>query len=454
MTTAAQTDGSHSASLDDLVDRRSEGDLFRAAAREVASSVADLIDRNELYRVHRVFERLLEPDRVIRFRIEWVDGAGRVQVNRGWRVEHSNALGPYKGGLRFHPTVTEDTLRFLAFEQTFKNALTGLPLGGGKGGSDFDPKGKSDFEVMSFCQSMTRELHRHIGAWTDVPAGDIGVGGREVGYLYGAYLKITRRHGGVLTGKPEVIGGLPGRSEATGYGTVEFARAMLEHAGDGLDGKRVVISGAGNVAIYAAERAMQLGGRVVAMSDSGGVVVCEDGLSEEQLGEIRELKEERRGRLSEYESSGVSYHEDATTWTVVTEGLECGVALPCATQHEIDGDDAKGMVDRGVRLVAEGANMPCTHEAFEVFRDSKVLFAPGKAANAGGVAASGFEMSQNSAHESWTKERTLGKLSETMKSIHAQCVEYGRDGDSVDYVKGANAAAFVRVADAILAMGV
>lgn len=420
---------------------------------EVASSIEDVVGKTESYRVQRIFERLLEPDRVIRFRVEWVDAAGRVQVNRGWRVEHSNVLGPYKGGLRFHPSVTEDTLRFLAFEQTFKNALTGLPLGGGKGGSDFDPKGKSDFEVMSFCQSLARELHRHIGAWTDVPAGDIGVGGREVGYLYGSYLKITKQHGGVLTGKPKVIGGLPGRSEATGYGTVEFARAMLEHAKDGMDGKRVAISGAGNVAIYAAERAMQLGAKVITLSDSGGALVSDNGFTAEQLEAIRELKEERRGRLSEFDAAGTTFASGRSAWDAASS-VACHVALPCATQHELDADDAKKLVGAGVKTVSEGANMPSTHGAVEVFRDADVLFGPGKAANAGGVAVSGFEMSQNATHDAWTKDRTLGKLSETMTSIHEQCVEYGSGGQVVDYVRGANAAGFVRVAEAMLAMGV
>lgn len=439
------------ASLADLIDRVKPGDLFRSAIEEVAESIAPVIEEHKGYQKHRVFERLLVPDRVIRFRVEWIDDSGGVQVNTGWRIEHSNLIGPYKGGLRFHPSVTEDTLQFLAFEQCFKNALTGLPMGGGKGGSDFDPKGKSDHEVMRFCQSFMRELYRHIGPDVDVPAGDIGVGGREVGFLYGQWVKITKRPGGVLTGKPVEAGGLPGRSEATGYGCVAFAREMLDDAGDSLEGKRVMISGAGNVALYAAQRARQLGATVVSLSDSGGVIIAEDGLSDEQVEELIDFKEVQRGRLKDWSGKGVEFHKGETPWGKT----EAAVVLPCATQHELDADDAKRLVEHGAKVVAEGANMPCTHAARAVFVSKGVRFGPGKAANAGGVATSGFEMHQNATHAAWTKKDTLEKLDNLMKDIHELVRTHAPKENGVpNYGIGADRAGFVKLADAMVAMGV
>lgn len=439
------------ADLSELIDAVKPGDLFRSAIEEVADSIGPVIADNKRYQDARVFERLLIPDRVIRFRVEWVDDDGKVQVNTGWRVEHSNLIGPYKGGLRFDPSVTEDTLQFLSYEQCFKNALTGLPIGGGKGGSDFAPKGKSDNEVMRFCQSFMRELARHIGPDIDVPAGDIGVGGREVGYLYGQWVKMTKRPVGVLTGKPVESGGLPGRSEATGYGTVAFARAMLEDGGDSLEGKRVMISGAGNVALYAAERARQLGATVVSLSDSGGAIISEQGLSAEQIEELVQFKEVDRGRLKDWDGKGVEFHKGEAPWGLT----DASVVLPCATQHELDADDAKKLNDRGAKVVAEGANMPCTHQARDVLIGGGVRFGPGKAANAGGVACSGFEMHQNATHASWTKKDTLSKLDDLMKDIHDLAREHATDADGVPhYGVGADRAGFVKLADAMVAMGV
>ncbi len=427
------------------------GPLYRAAIEEVAESICPVIENNKVYQKARVFERLLIPDRVIRFRVEWVNDAGGVEVDFGWRIEHTNVLGPYKGGLRFHPEVTEDTLHFLAYEQCFKNALTGQPIGAGKGGSNFDPKGKSDNEVMRFCQAFMRELHRHIGASVDVPAGDIGVGGREIGYLYGQYMKITKRRDGVMTGKPLGLGGLLGRNEATGYGTVTFAEEMLKHAGDSMDGKRVMISGSGNVALYAAELAMEKGGCVVTMSDSGGSVSFSKGMTSEQLEELIEFKEVERGRLKDFKGKGMSYHPEARPWSLV----DADVALPCATQLEVEKDDAGALVDRGVKVVAEGANMPCTHQARAVFHKKGILFGPGKAANAGGVATSCFEMHQNASHSAWTKERTLEKLHGVMVDIHEQCIAQAPMVNGVvDYGVGADRGGFVKLADAIVAMGV
>jgi len=437
--------------LSSAIDRVHPGKLYRSAIEEVAESIAPIISENKAYQDARVFDRLLIPDRVIRFRVEWVNDAGGVEVNFGWRIEHTNVLGPYKGGLRFHPSVTEDTLHFLAYEQCFKNALTGQPIGGGKGGSNFDPKGRSDNEVMRFCQAFMRELYRHIGPSVDVPAGDIGVGGREIGYLYGQYMKITKQRDGVLTGKPLGLGGLLGRTEATGYGTVTFAEAMLRHAGDSIDGKRVAISGAGNVALYAAELAIEKGARVVSLSDSGGSVVFDKGMSGEQLTEMIDFKEVQRGRLKDWSGAGASFHAGATPWGFV----DADVALPCATQHEVDAADAEHMASRGVRVVAEGANMPCTHAARTVFHDKGVLFGPGKAANAGGVATSCFEMHQNAAHDSWTKERTMEKLTGVMLDIHEQCIANApMINGVVDYGVGADRGGFVKLADAIVAMGV
>ncbi len=437
--------------LGSLIDTVNPGPLYRSAIEEVAESIGPVIEGNKKYQQARVFERLLIPDRVIRFRVEWVNDEGGVEVNFGWRIEHTNVLGPYKGGLRFHPTVTEDTLHFLAYEQCFKNALTGQPIGGGKGGSNFDPKGKSDNEVMRFCQAFMRELHRHIGPSVDVPAGDIGVGGREIGFLYGQYMKITKQRDGVLTGKPMGLGGLLGRSEATGYGTVTFAEAMLKHKNESLEGKRVMISGSGNVALYAAELAIEKGASVVTMSDSGGSVSFDKGMTSEQLAEMIDLKEVQRGRLKDFKGDGVTYHPEARPWSLV----DADVALPCATQHEVEKDDAAALVDRGVKCVAEGANMPCTHEARSVFHDKGVVFGPGKAANAGGVATSCFEMSQNASHDAWTKERSLDKLRGVMLDIHEQCVEHAPMVNGVvDYGAGADRGGFVKLADAIVAMGV
>lgn len=437
--------------LSSAIDRVDPGELYRSAIEEVAESVAPMIADNKKYQTARVFDRLLVPDRVIRFRVEWINDDGGVEVNMGWRIEHTNVLGPYKGGLRFHPTVTEDTLHFLAFEQCFKNALTGQPIGGGKGGSDFDPKGKSDNEVMRFCQAFMRELHRHIGASVDVPAGDIGVGGRELGFLYGQYMKITKQRDGVLTGKPMGLGGLLGRTEATGYGVVTFAQAMIEQADESMEGKRVAISGAGNVALYAAELAIEKGAKVVSLSDSGGSVVFEKGITSEQLDEMIDFKEEQRGRLKDWSSDGAEFYKDEKPWGLT----DADVALPCATQHEVDTDEAKQMTDRGVKFVAEGANMPCTHDARSVFHDQGVRFGPGKAANAGGVAVSCFEMHQNAAHDSWTKQRTMDKLEGVMLDIHEQCVEHAITTNGVtDYGVGADRGGFVKLADAIVAMGV
>jgi len=437
--------------LSSLIDAVNPGPLYRSAIEETAGSIGAVIAGSRAFRDARVFERLLIPDRVIRFRVEWVDDRGSVCVNTGWRIEHSNLIGPYKGGLRFHPSVTEDTLQFLAYEQCFKNALTGLPIGGGKGGSDFDPKGKSDHEVMRFCQSFMRELARHIGPDIDVPAGDIGVGGREVGYLYGQWVKMTKRPVGVLTGKPVGSGGLPGRSEATGYGCVAFARAMLGDAGDSLEGKRVMISGAGNVALYAAERARQLGATVVSLSDSGGSVIAEGGLIAEQIEELVQYKEVERGRLKDWSSGGVTFHAGSAPWGLT----DASVVLPCATQHEVDDGDAKKLIDRGAKVVAEGANMPCTHRARDAFVAKGVRFGPGKAANAGGVACSGFEMHQNATHASWTKKDTLGKLDELMVEIHDLARAHATDSGGVpNYGVGADRAGFIKLGEAMVAMGV
>lgn len=437
--------------LSDIVDAVDPGPLFRAAIEEVGESVGPVVEENRRYRDARVFERLLIPDRVIRFRVDWLDDDNKVRINTGWRVEHCNLLGPYKGGLRFHPSVTEDTLQFLAYEQCFKNALTGLPLGGGKGGSDFDPKGKSDHEVMRFCQAFMRELHRHVGPDVDVPAGDIGVGGREIGYLYGQWLRITKHPGGVLTGKPTEMAGVPGRTEATGYGLVAFVRAMLEEDGGSIEGKRVMISGAGNVALYAATRARQLGATVVSLSDSGGCVIAEKGLTDEQINELRDFKENQRGRLKDYDDKGVKFHEDKEPWGLT----EAAVVLPCATQHEIEKREAETLVEHGAKFVAEGANMPCTHDARAVFREKGVRFGPGKAANAGGVACSGFEMHQNASHASWTKKDTLEKVDAIMRDIHDLARKHAVKENGVpDYGVGADRAGFVKLAEAMVAAGV
>ena len=425
---------------------------FLQAVHEVAETVLPFIAANPQYKGKMLLERMVEPERTIIFRVPWIDDKGQTQVNRGYRVEFNSAIGPYKGGLRFHPSVNLSILKFLGFEQVFKNALTTLPMGGGKGGSDFDPKGKSDNEVMRFCQSFMSELCRHIGPDTDVPAGDIGVGGREIGYMFGQYKRIRNEFTGVLTGKGLSYGGSLIRPEATGYGAVYFTKNMLATQGKSLKDKTVVISGSGNVAQFACEKVIQEGGKVVTMSDSSGYIHDADGFDTEKLEFIKTLKNIQRGRISEYTKAfpKASFHADKRPWSV-----KCDIALPCATQNELNGDDAKSLVSNGVVAVAEGANMPTTPEAVEVFQVAKVLFAPGKASNAGGVATSGLEMSQNSLRLSWSSEEVDAKLLNIMNDIHAACVKYGKNADgSVDYVKGANIAGFVKVADAMLAQGV
>jgi glutamate dehydrogenase (NADP+) len=399
-----------------------------------------------------LLERMVEPERVLLFRVTWLDDAGNIQVNKGYRIQMNSAIGPYKGGLRFHPTVNLSILKFLAFEQTFKNSLTTLPMGGGKGGSNFDPKGKSDNEIMKFCQAFMTELAKHIGADTDVPAGDIGVGGREVGYMFGQYKRLRNEFTGVLTGKGRSFGGSLIRPEATGFGDVYFAQSMLQTRGDSFSGKTVVISGSGNVAQYACEKATQLGAKVVTLSDSAGYIYDEAGIDAEKLAHVMYIKNELRGRISEYVTKypNAKYIADARPW-----GVKCDIALPCATQNELNELEAKTLVANGCFCVAEGANMPTTPEAVEVFLLSKILFAPGKASNAGGVATSGLEMSQNSLRMSWTTEEVDAKLKDIMANIHQACVDYGKDETGyIDYVKGANIAGFVKVADAMLAQGV
>ncbi len=441
--------------LDDVLKRNAGEPEFHQAAREVFDSLGPVIARNPRYAEAAVLDRLCEPERQIIFRVPWTDDAGRVQINRGFRVEFNSALGPFKGGLRFHPTVTLGTVKFLGFEQIFKNALTGLPIGGGKGGSDFGPKGKSDAEVMRFCQSFMTELYRHLGEYTDVPAGDIGVGGREIGYLFGQYKRITNRYeSGVLTGKGIGWGGSLVRTEATGFGAVVFADRMLSTRGRSFDGARVLVSGSGNVAIYAIQKVQQLGGTVVACSDSSGVVYDRDGLD---LDLLREIKEQRRGRLSDYaEARGTAsdYRAGGDIWALAAE-TTIDVAIPCATQNELGGDAAKTLASTGVAAVVEGANMPCTPEAVKVLTAAGVLFAPGKAANAGGVATSALEMQQNASRDAWSFDYAESRLAEIMVGIHDRCAEtadeYGAPGD---YVLGANIAGFTRVADAMIAMGV
>lgn len=423
---------------------------FLQAVREVAEAVIPFIKDNPKYADAKILERMVEPERVIMFRVPWLDDEGNVQVNRGYRVEFNSAIGPYKGGLRFHPSVNLSILKFLGFEQVFKNSLTTLPMGGGKGGSDFNPKGKSDNEVMKFCQSFMTELQRHIGPDTDVPAGDIGVGGREIGYMFGQYKRLRNEFTGVLTGKGINWGGSLIRPEATGYGTVYFAQEMLATKGDTFEGKTVSISGSGNVAQYACEKATQLGAKVVTLSDSKGYIYDADGINAEKLAWVMDLKNNRRGRIKEYvtEYPNATYHEGKRPWVEKVD-----IALPCATQNELNEEEAKVLVNNGCVCVAEGANMPSTPEAIEVFLEAKILYAPGKASNAGGVATSGLEMSQNSLRMSWTREEVDEKLHNIMKSIHAQCIAYGKEGDSINYVKGANVAGFVKVADAMLDQG-
>ena len=425
---------------------------FLQAVQEVADTVIPFIEKNPKYADAKVLERMVEPERTIMFRVAWTDDKGDVQVNRGYRVEFNSAIGPYKGGLRFHPSVNLSILKFLGFEQVFKNSLTTLPLGGGKGGSDFNPKGKSDNEVMRFCQSFMTELSRHIGANTDVPAGDIGVGGREIGYLFGQYKRIRNEFVGVLTGKGISYGGSLIRPEATGYGTVYFAQEMLATRGEILLNKTVVISGSGNVAQYAAQKCIELGSKVVTLSDSKGFIHDPEGITQEKLEWVMDLKNVRRGRISEYatEFPGSTFNEGSRPW-----GIDCDVALPCATQNEVNEDEAKTLIANNCICVAEGANMPCNPEAVEALQSGGVLFAPGKASNAGGVATSGLEMSQNNMRLSWTAEEVDGKLHSIMKDIHSQCVEYGTDENGVvDYVRGANIAGFVKVANAMIDQGV
>jgi glutamate dehydrogenase (NADP+) len=423
---------------------------FLQAVMEVAETVIPFIEENPKYKTAKILERIAEPERVIMFRVTWMDDKGEVQVNKGYRVQFNSAIGPYKGGLRFHPTVNLSILKFLGFEQVFKNSLTTLPMGGGKGGSDFDPKGKSDNEVMRFCQSFATELSKHIGANTDVPAGDIGVGGREIGFLFGQYKRLRNEFTGVLTGKGINWGGSLIRPEATGFGCVYFTEEMLKNKGDSLKGKTVVVSGSGNVAQYAIEKCIQLGAKVVSASDSDGSIYDKDGFTQEKLDYLMELKNVKRGRIKEYaDKYGVEYHEGKTPWHI-----KCDVALPCATQNELTGEDAKVLISNGVKAVAEGANMPSTPEAITAFLDAKILYAPGKASNAGGVATSGLEMSQNSLRLSWTRDEVDQRLFGIMQSIHTQCVKYGkRDDGSIDYVKGANIGGFVKVADAMLDQG-
>ena len=424
---------------------------FHQAVTEVFDSLSPVVDKHPHYADAAVITRLCEPERQIIFRVPWIDDAGRIHVNRGFRVEFNSALGPYKGGLRFHPSVYLGIVKFLGFEQIFKNALTGLPIGGGKGGSDFDPKGRSDAEVMRFCQSFMTELYRHIGEYTDVPAGDIGVGGREIGYLFGQYKRITNRYeSGVLTGKGLAWGGSQVRTEATGFGAVFFVDEMLKAKGDSLEGKRVVVSGSGNVAIYAIEKVHELGGTVIACSDSSGYVVDEKGID---LDILKEVKEIQRGRIVDYarlRGENVKFVGGGSIWDVPAD-----IAIPCATQNELDGKDAKQLIDHGCTIVAEGANMPCSPDAIRLFTDAGVLFAPGKAANAGGVATSALEMQQNASRDSWSFEHTEERLADIMRGIHDRCLhtaeEYGAPGN---YVVGANIAGFIQVADAMLALGV
>jgi len=425
---------------------------FLQAVQEVAETIIPFIEENPKYKGKMLLERMIEPERVIMFRVPWVDDSGKIQINRGYRVEFNSAIGPYKGGLRFHPTVNLSILKFLGFEQVFKNSLTTLPMGGGKGGSDFDPKGKSDMEVMRFTQAFMQELFRHIGPNTDVPAGDIGVGGREIGYLFGMYKKLKNEFTGVLTGKGLSYGGSLLRPEATGYGLVYFTQTMLGTKGDSLEGKTILVSGSGNVAQYATEKAIDFGGKVVTLSDSNGFIYDPEGIDREKLKFVMFLKNVKRGRIKEYVEKypHAQYFEGQKPW-----GIPADVALPCATQNEIDGKDAQTLVENGVMCVAEGANMPTTPEGIEIFQQARILYAPGKAANAGGVAVSGLEMSQNAIRLQWPREEVDAKLRQIMNNIHESCVKYGTEPDGyVNYVKGANIAGFVKVADAMLAQGI
>ncbi len=431
--------------------RRNPGEPeFHQAVDEVVETLMPFVIEHDKYRRAKILQRMCEPDRIITFRVTWVDDGGEIHVNRAWRVQFNDSIGPYKGGLRFHPSVTLGTLKFLGFEQTLKNALTGLPMGGAKGGANFDPKGKSDNEVMNFCQSLMTELYRHIGENTDVPAGDIGVGAREIGYLFGQYKRLANRVTGVLTGKGLSFGGSRVRKEATGYGVVYFTEHMLERIGEGLEGKTAAVSGSGNVAIYTIEKLLEKGAKVLTISDSAGFVHDPDGIDEEKLAWLKDLKEVRRGRVSEYaeHNKNVTFHPKTNPWVVPVD-----LAFPSATQNELTGTDARTLVDNGVIAIGEGANMPTEPEGVRVFVDAKICYGLGKAANAGGVAVSGLEMSQNALRLSWTHAQVDAELKKVMRSIHEQAVEYGDMGEWVNYVKGANIAAFVKIADAMLAYG-
>lgn len=432
------------------VEQKNQGQTeFLQAVHEVAETVIPYIQGNKAYRESNLLERMVEPERVIMFRVPWYNDKGQLMVSRGYRIEMNSAIGPYKGGLRFHPSVNLSILKFLAFEQVYKNSLTTLPMGGGKGGSDFDPKGKSDFEIMNFCQSFMTELSRHIGPNTDVPAGDIGVGAREIGYMFGQYKRIKNEFTGVLTGKGLAYGGSLIRPEATGYGAVYFGREMLLANKKDIEGQKVVISGSGNVAQFAAEKIIQMGGKVLTMSDSSGFFCDNDGMTQEKLEFLKRLKNEKRGRVKEYaDEYGCDYYPNETPWKI-----ECDMAMPCATQNELKLEDAQTLIKNGVTCIVEGANMPCTPEAVTAFLENKILFSPGKASNAGGVATSGLEMSQNSLRLNWTREEVDQKLLGIMKDIHEKCVEYGENKGFVNYVAGANIGGFIKVADAMIAQG-
>ena len=448
----------HDASIQSEVDKfmkglakRNPGEPeFVQAVQEVAESLMPFVLDNPKYREAQILERMTEPDRIIIFRVTWEDDAGNIRANRAWRVQFNNSIGPYKGGMRFHPSVTLSVLKFLGFEQVFKNSLTGLPMGGGKGGSNFNPKGKSDREIMRFCQSLMIELHRHIGEDTDVPAGDIGVGAREISYMFGQYKRLENRFVGTLTGKGLAFGGSLVRTEATGYGAVYFMQNMLRTRWEEMSGKTAVVSGSGNVAIYCVEKLLELDVKVLTMSDSDGFIHDKDGITPEKLAWIKDLKEVRRGRIREYAAHfpNVEFHENRRPWSVPGE-----LAFPCATQNELDGEDARTLIRNGLVAIAEGANMPCSLDAVRAFLDAKTLFGPAKAANAGGVAVSGFEQSQNAMRIAWPREEVDRRLQEIMQNIHKQCLDYGRVGDYTNYVTGANIAGFVKVADAMLAYG-
>ncbi len=437
--------------IKEVENRNSHEPEFMQAVREVSETVIPYIVSKKIYHGKNILMRMVEPERVLMFRVNWVDDKGEIRVNRGYRVQMNSAIGPYKGGLRFHPTVNLSILKFLAFEQVFKNSLTTLPMGGGKGGSDFNPKGKSDGEIMRFCQSFMTELYRYIGPNTDIPAGDIGVGSREIGYMFGQYKKLKKEFTGVLTGKGLSWGGSLIRPEATGYGTVYFAEKMLNHVENSIKGKSVTISGSGNVAQYAAEKCIQLGAKVLTLSDSSGFIYDPDGINQEKLDFVMDLKNNKRGRISEYVNKfkKAKFYKNKTPWTI-----SCEIALPCATQNELNLIDAKTLVKNGCVCISEGANMPCTPDSIMFFKKNKLLYAPGKASNAGGVAVSGLEMAQNSLRFSWSRDEVDNKLKEIMFDIHNSCIEHGNENGFIDYEKGANIAGFIKVADAMLAQGV